>query len=186
MQRRSLLILIIVAATTVAISSIGTFLPHQLMMGSMGRMMGEGSGFGVMPGFFWPTLFTASAAAVIVAAAYAIAYPSIKYSTNSSREDALPTAASASVDPMEIVMRVVRPDERRALEILRSSGGTCLQKDITYKSGLSKLKTHRIVARLAERGIVEVRKVGKTNEITVPAWLKASGSTDEAAKDAGT
>lgn len=74
---------------------------------------------------------------------------------------------------MDVVMRVAKPDERLALEVLKNSGGRCLQKDITYKTGLSKLKTHRIVARLAERGIVQVRKAGKTNEITVPAWLKS-------------
>jgi uncharacterized membrane protein len=74
-------------------------------------------------------------------------------------------------------MRVLKADERAALEVLRNSGGRCLQKDITYKAGLSKLKTHRVVARLAERGVIQVKKVGKTNEITVPAWLKASADT---------
>ena len=75
---------------------------------------------------------------------------------------------------MDIVMRVVKPDERVALEVLRNSAGVCLQKDITYKTGLSKLKTHRIIARLAERGIIQVRRVGKTNEIRVPSWLGTS------------
>jgi uncharacterized membrane protein len=62
---------------------------------------------------------------------------------------------------MDVVMCVAKPDERLALEVLKNSGGRCLQKDITYKTGLSKLRPHRIVARLAERGIVQVSGSGK-------------------------
>ena len=130
-------------------------------------MMGESLGMG---NFLWPTVLTASTAVTVTVLAYVILFPSIKYHTDVGPkvETSIPTV---SPDPMNIVMRVAKPDERAALEVLRDSGGFCLQKDITYKTGLSKLKTHRIVARLAERGIIEVRKVGKTNEIRVPTWL---------------
>ena len=68
-------------------------------------------------------------------------------------------------DSIGIIMRVLKPDEKAALEVLRNAGGICMQKDIRYKTGLSKLRTRRVVARLAERGVIQVRKVGKTNEI---------------------
>ena len=37
---------------------------------------------------------------------------------------------------------------------------------------LSRLKTHRILARFAERGIVTLKKIGNTNEVTIAEWLR--------------
>lgn len=134
-----------------------------------------------MGNFLWPTVLIGSIAVMVIVIAYVILFPTINYSkdTEPKEEASIPTA---SLDAMSIVMRVAKPDERAALEVLKNVGGVCLQKDITYKTGLSKLKTHRIVARLAERGIVQVRKVGKTNEIRVPAWLTMGGHTTNPAK----
>ena len=167
MQRVTLFLLIILVAALAVISTVGTFLPHQMMMSGTGGMMGESSGMGNL---LWPMFLTASTAVMVIVLAYMILFPTIKYSsdTEAKKEISIPTVF---LDPMNIVMRVVKPDEQVALDVLKNSGGICLQKDITYKTGLSKLKTHRIVARLAERGIIEVRKVGKTNEIRVPTWL---------------
>ncbi len=139
------------------------------MMG--GRLGGE------MMNFFWPSMMTVSIVIVAVVVAYVIAFPAIRYSAASEQEEPSQTMSVSTLDPMDVVMRVAKPDERAALEVLKGNGGVCLQKDITYKTGLSKLKTHRIVARLAERGIVQVKRVGKTNEISVPSWLKAQGSS---------
>jgi len=176
MQRVKLFLLIILIGAVALISTIGTFLPHQMMMLSggdrMGQMMGNGFGIG---NFLWPTVLTFSSTIVIVVVAYAILFPTIKYSEEAGTKQTSSSSPS-NLHVMDVVMRIVKPDERMALEVLRSSGGVCLQKDITFKTGLSKLKTHRIVARLAERGIIQVRKIGKTNEITVPAWLGASES----------
>jgi len=181
MQRLTLFMIIILVAVLAAISTVGTFLPHQMMMSGVSGMMGERSGLG---SFLWPTVLTTSTAVMVIAIAYVILFPSIRYSTETEPKEETSTP-TASLDPMNIVMRVAKPDERAALGILRDSGGICLQKDITYKTGLSKLKIHRIVARLAERGIIQVRKVGKTNEIRVPAWLGARESaTKPAATDA--
>lgn len=177
MQRVTLFLLIILVASLAVISSVGTFLPRQMMMSDMGGMMGEGSGMG---NFLWPTVLTGSTAVIVIVLAYAILFPNIKYSTDTETKQEIAIPA-ASLDPMTVVMRVTKPDEQAALEVVRNSGGVCLQKDITYKTGLSKLKVHRIVARLAERGIIQVRRVGKTNEIKVPAWLETMESTTKPA-----
>jgi uncharacterized membrane protein len=47
-----------------------------------------------------------------------------------------------------------------------------LQKYIRKEAGLSRLKTHRILARLAVRGIVTLNKFGNTNEVQLTDWLK--------------
>jgi len=143
----------------------------------MSNMMGGAPG-GMS--FFWPTLLTASTAAVIAGIVYVIAFPSIRYTVHGGEEQG-GTATGTMLDPMDIVMRVSKADERAVLEVLKQSRGICYQKDIVLHTRLSKVKTHRIIARLAERGVILVKKSGKTNEISVPAWLRTESSTGTAA-----
>jgi len=164
MHRLHLFLLFIAVAALALISSVGTFLPHQMMMSNM--MVG-----GLGMNFFWPMVLTASTTVVIIVIVYVVAFPTIRY-TMPGQEEQGSIASAIVLDPMDIVMRISKPDERAVLEVLKQSGGVCLQKDIVYQTRLSKVKTHRIIARLAERGLVLVKKSGKTNEITVPAWLK--------------
>ena len=53
-----------------------------------------------------------------------------------------------------------------------SHKGKYLQKYIRKEAGLSRLKTHRVVARLAERGLITLEKTGNTNEVRLAEWLK--------------
>ncbi|NWG09241.1 MAG: hypothetical protein HXX80_02845 [Nitrososphaerales archaeon] len=76
------------------------------------------------------------------------------------------------VSQYDAVIKTLKPDERQVLEVLKSHNGTYLQKWIRKEAGLSRLKTHRIVARLVERGIVTVRVYGNTNEVTLSSWLR--------------
>ncbi|HVB95047.1 MAG TPA: hypothetical protein VND41_00410, partial [Nitrososphaerales archaeon] len=64
-----------------------------------------------------------------------------------------------------------KPDERKVVGVLKVHGGTYVQKFITQEAGLSRLKTHRVVATLAERGIVQVRKKGNSNDVTLARWF---------------
>ncbi len=129
--------------------------------------------------FFWPIVLTASTAVAIAAVAYVIAFPTIRYATPGQEESGL--ILSDTPNAIDIVMRVSKPDERAALEILKRSGGVCPQKDIVYHTRFSKVKTHRIIARLAERGVIVVKKSGKTNEISVPAWLREQSRREKPA-----
>jgi predicted transcriptional regulator len=162
-RRFHLLLLLVLMTAGSLISFVGTFVPHQTMMSSM-----MGVGFGEMS-FFWPMVFTGATTVAAVALGYAIAFPTIRYATPGQEETGL--IPSNTPNAIDVVMRVSKPDERAVLEVLKRSAGVCLQKDIVYQTRLSKVKTHRIIARLAERGVVLVKKSGKTNEISIPAWL---------------
>ena len=70
-----------------------------------------------------------------------------------------------------MVLRTLKPDERAVVGVLDLHGGTYLQKYITRESGLSRLKTHRVVATLSELGIVVVEKYGNTNQVTLVKWF---------------
>jgi len=80
------------------------------------------------------------------------------------------------VDSWPVLLRTSKPDERKVLEVLAAHDGKYLQKYISKESGLSKLRTHRIVARFVERGIVTASKSGNTNEVSLADWLKKPDS----------
>jgi uncharacterized membrane protein len=72
----------------------------------------------------------------------------------------------------ESVLKTLNEDERKILEVLKKHDGKYLQKYIRHETKLSRLKTHRILARFAERGIVTLQKSGNINEVTLANWLK--------------
>jgi len=57
------------------------------------------------------------------------------------------------------------PDERKIVEILIKHEGEYLQKQISKEAGFTRVKTHRVIVRLAQRGIITVEKRGNTNVI---------------------
>lgn len=70
-----------------------------------------------------------------------------------------------------MVLKTLKPEERSIVTVLDAHGGTYLQKYITKEAGLSRLKTHRLVATLSERGIVQVEKHGNTNQVVLAKWF---------------
>ena len=71
----------------------------------------------------------------------------------------------------EGVMKVLRDDEREVCMAIWKKGGTALQNDVRWMTGLSKVKTHRVVARLASRGVITVRKEDRRNRLSLAPWL---------------
>jgi hypothetical protein len=97
--------------------------------------------------------------------AYFFIFPELKTTTQTP-----PTAQNSS--PYESVVKTLNEDERKVLNVLKQHDGKYLQKYIRHEAKLSRLKTHRVIARFAERGIVTLKKMGNTNEVTLTEWLK--------------
>lgn len=76
----------------------------------------------------------------------------------------------------EGAMKVLREDEKEVCMAIWKEGGTALQKDIRWTTGLSKVKTHRVVTRLASRGVLTVRKEGNRNRLSLASWLYKNAS----------
>ena len=70
-----------------------------------------------------------------------------------------------------VVLKTLKPEERSIVNVQDAHGGTYLQKYITREADLSRLKTHRVVAALSERGIVQVEKYGNTNQVKLAKWF---------------
>jgi hypothetical protein len=73
--------------------------------------------------------------------------------------------------PIEVALRLLESDERNVVEILVKEGGSMLQKEISWKTGYSRVKTHRVLVRLIRRGVVTSDKYYNTNRITLSNWL---------------
>lgn len=113
--------------------------------------------------FFIPLsslLFLFTVLASMVGVIYFLVLPEMKnYASGNGKE------------ATSVVLRTLKPEERSVVNVLHAHGGTYLQKYITKEAGLSRLKTHRVVAALSERGIVNVEKRGNTNEVTLVKWF---------------
>jgi uncharacterized membrane protein len=86
--------------------------------------------------------------------------------------------SNAAPNSCEVILKTMTPEEQIVLNTLIAHQGKYLQKYVVKEAGLSRLKTHRIVARFAERGIVTVKPVGNTNEVTVQDWIKGAKVQD--------
>ena len=117
--------------------------------------------------------FVALVGAALTGAGGAVYYfkvPKIMMATPIA-ESAVSKLSQNAVTPYESVYKTLTAEERKVLEILVAHDGKYLQKYVRAETGLSRLKTHRIVSRLSERGIITVEKSGNTNEIHISNWL---------------
>lgn len=126
----------------------------------------------------------------VIGVSFYLVFPEIRSSKNTcvpskteqaqtvvtSAETASKTVAGTSSDSntCEVLLKTMTPEEQKVLNVLRAHKGKYLQKYIGKEAGLSRLKTHRIIARFAERGIVTAKQFGNTNEIALSDWVQSS------------
>ena len=153
------------------------------MGGSMGGMMGGVPQTSVQnPALpYFGVLFVVLIGVTVlgvVGLAYFVAFPEIKTGVApvncepSLQGNAVAQAPKNQCVPFESVLKTLTAEERSVIEVLVAHDGKYLQKYIRKETGLSRLKTHRIVARLAERGIVSLEKTGNTNQVFLAKWLR--------------
>jgi len=144
------------------------------MWSHMGGMMGGGSGQVSDPylGYFG-ILFAIVVGIVLVSVGglvYFLMLPEINTTTKIPQNKTIQTSSKSS--PYESVLKTLNDDEQKVLMVLKKHNGKYLQKYIRNEAKISRLKTHRILARFAERGIVTLKKIGNTNEVTIAEWLR--------------
>jgi len=125
---------------------------------------GMGRGMGPQLYIWIPILIVPTTFAVELLA-YMALFPEIKQKP--SNETALPKEQKS----LAAVMRVLKDDEKKVVELLMNASGTMLQSDIARKTGFTRVKTHRILYRLSTRGIVTAKKYYNTYQITLADWL---------------
>jgi len=147
------------------------------MWGGMGGMMGGYRETSTPVQNSFAAYFGVALVAFIVLAVigfgglvYFVVFPEIR----SSNEQGLTiTEKNAGSDtPYASVLKTLNEDERKVLQVLSSHEGKYLQKYIRNEANLSRLKVHRILARLSERGVVSLEKTGNTNSVLLADWLR--------------
>jgi hypothetical protein len=143
------------------------------MWSHMGGMMG-GSGQVSDPYLGYFGILFAIVIGILIVSIGGLVYftmlPEIKTTTRKLEDNTIPNSSESSA--FESVLKTLNNDEQKVLMVLKKHDGKYLQKYIRNEAKLSRLKTHRILARFAERGIVTLKKSGNTNEVTLAEWLQ--------------
>ena len=56
-------------------------------------------------------------------------------------------------------------DEKKIIEKLLEENGKSRQYELAYAAGLNKVRAHRAIKKLANKGVIEIQKAGKINII---------------------
>ncbi|MGV8171453.1 MAG: helix-turn-helix transcriptional regulator [Candidatus Woesearchaeota archaeon] len=64
-----------------------------------------------------------------------------------------------------VVMQLLEPQERRVIKKILENQGKIQQIEITYMEGFTKVKAHRIIESLVQKGILEKEKLGKMRQL---------------------
>lgn len=129
---------------------------------------GYGMGLGIQRSV-WLLLFALPLVVFLSVLGYSLVFPEL--SEEKPKEKPSVPEVEKGESALDAVLRVLQDDERKVIDTLVAEGGTTLQKNIRWKTGFSRVKTHRILHRLAQRGIVSAEKYYNTNKITLADWL---------------
>ncbi len=185
-MRRITVFVVLVAGSLLALAAVvvwylAAYQPHGGSVGGMmGQMMGTGGNNGMalaMPQGVWVGTVALVALAVVGVAGlgYFLAYPEIK-TAPARAEQAIAAPERGSEVSWSVLMRTSKPEEKKVLEVLAAHDGSYLQKFVVKEAELSRLKTHRIVSRLAERGVVTVERSGNTNQVSLAPWVRGEAA----------
>lgn len=98
-------------------------------------------------------------------------FPERENSSENSREELRP--ALDNIDPTDVLLRALEGDERKAVELIVQRGGRVLQNELVNSLDFSKAKVSRVLMNLERRGIIDKKKYGLTNCISIADELKA-------------
>jgi len=158
--------LIFILPVLLAVTILGVLL-FTLEGGFRGK--GQGISVGLTP-LLWLVVFVVPLVLLVSLLGYAMVFPELTEKKLKEKPSSMPTIEKGE-SALEAVLRVLNMGERKVVETLVGEGGTMLQKDIRWKTGFSRVKTHRILFRLANRGIVSAEKYYNTNKIALADWL---------------
>ncbi len=169
MRSKNLFFILVVAIAAIFLGML--FFGFEDDFSGRGREMGA-----EVPRSFGLVLFVVSLIVVVAVLGYALVFPELTDEKLKRKPVPMPTVQKGE-SALGAILRVLNDDERKVVETLVAEGGTMLQKDIRWKTGLSRVKTHRILFRLAKRGIVSAEKYYNTNKITLADWLISENTT---------
>ncbi len=73
---------------------------------------------------------------------------------------------------LDIILKFLTAEDRELIHLLNEKEGMTTQSEIAKLPGMTRLKAHRVVKRLEDRGIIHVEKYGKVNMIRLVDELR--------------
>ncbi len=67
----------------------------------------------------------------------------------------------------KIILNFLTTQEKKVIETLMENGGKVQQYELSHLPNLNKVKTHRILLNLEQKGIIHKEKLGKINKIVL-------------------
>ena len=71
----------------------------------------------------------------------------------------------------KIILNFLTSPEKKVIETLMENGGKVQQYELSHLPSLNKLKTHRILLNLEQKGVIRKEKLGKVNKIVLDKEL---------------
>jgi len=72
----------------------------------------------------------------------------------------------------DALVKFLGKEEKLVVQKLLENNGKVLQAEISRIEGIGKLKSHRIIQKLSDRGVIEIEHYGKTNIIKLNKEIK--------------
>lgn len=79
---------------------------------------------------------------------------------------------SSAATPFEVILHISTAEEVLVVKAIEKLSPKVYQFEISKETELSRMKVHRIVTRLSERGIINVEKIGKNSQVSLSKWMK--------------
>lgn len=67
----------------------------------------------------------------------------------------------------KVILKLLTGEERNVVNTLVEQGGKVRQYELSHLPNLNKVKTHRIILKLEQKGIIEKQRLGKVNNIVL-------------------
>lgn len=67
----------------------------------------------------------------------------------------------------KIILNFLTTQEKKVIETLMEKGGKVQQYELSHLPNLNKVKTHRILVNLEQKGVIHKEKLGKVNRIVL-------------------
>ncbi|MCR4368606.1 MAG: hypothetical protein NUV67_01740 [archaeon] len=72
----------------------------------------------------------------------------------------------------DVILKLLNSEEKKLVNLLIENNGKILQAEVTRLPGMTKVKSHRVVQKLIDRGVLEKESVGKTNVLKFTQEIK--------------
>jgi uncharacterized membrane protein len=66
-----------------------------------------------------------------------------------------------------VILKLLTGEERNVVNTLVEQGGKVRQYELSHLPNLNKVRTHRVILKLEQKGIIEKQKLGKVNNIVL-------------------